>query len=277
MMNELVESAKDSKVMAAALATIYDSHVGSRDSDVRRLMRDALVCLIVAEHRDWSRRTFFEQAVAVAFGRVLRSEADLDIWATLMNSFSKIIKTGGNERAYFNNELGELLESLTDEQRDTIFECFCEITDPGIGLQPVAIWPHKRRSASAKRRQPQCPDTGNGPAQCSDACYHAKGETRPPGTPGLPCSPGLQCHWEVHALRGFHCQRFSIQRQLFRIYSRVFANTAIGDCAMNYLHTQFIIQELIQRSPATAGGTHPSGQRRRSSEQHRPGSRCDRW
>ena len=38
MMNELAESDKDSKAMAAAL-TIYDS-LDSRDSDVPRLMRD---------------------------------------------------------------------------------------------------------------------------------------------------------------------------------------------------------------------------------------------
>ena len=37
-------------------------------------------------------------------GRVLRSEADQNIFAALLHSFSKIVTTGGKERAYSNNE-----------------------------------------------------------------------------------------------------------------------------------------------------------------------------
>ena len=253
MMHELAGSDKDSKAMAAALATIYDSHVDSRDFAVRRLTRDALVCVIVADSKDWSRRAYFEQAMAIAFGRVLRSEADQKIFAALLHSFSKIVTMGSNERVYFNNELGELLESLTDEQRDTIFEGYCEVTDAEPFFHPMVMGPRKKRSASAKRsRQAQCSDTCGRQAQCSDACNHAQEPPMPafqPPTPAFPPPQPLLCS---------------------RCLNEHF-------CAMSFWYTQLAMQGWTQLSPATAGGADPSGQRRRSPERHRPGSSHDRW
>ena len=189
--------------------------------------------------------------MAVTFGRVLRSEADQNIFAVLLHSFGKIMTVGGKDRAYFDIELGELLESLTDEQKDTIFDGYCKVTAARPFLHPWG--PRKKRSASAKRsRQAQCSDTCGRQAQCSDACNHAQEPPMPafqPPTPAFPPPQPVVC-------------------------SRCLNNHF---CAMNFLYTQFAMQELTQLSLATAGGAHPSGQRRRSSERHRPGSSHDRW
>ena len=255
MMHELAGSDKDSKAMAAALATIYDS-LDSRDSDVRRLMRDALVLLIAADSTDWSRRSYFEQAMAVTFGRVLRSEADQNIFAVLLHSFGKIMTVGGKDRAYFDIELGELLESLTDEQKDTIFDGYCKVTAARPFLHPWG--PRKKRSASAKRRPAQSSDASGRPAQCSDACDHAQEEPRPQPTPAFqPPAPA-----------------FPLAAPACPVCPRCYCNDVY---VMNHWYSQFVMLGLIQPPSAAAGGAHPSGQHSRSSGSRRPGSSHNRW